>query len=254
MCQRAIQVLLHDISPDAILQLTALSATPSISVDYHLAATEDTGLSINMYLIESENGEDLWSGGLAWSYGIPAHEARRQVQNAAVLIWISTGDRQAALEILPQAIQTLLARHNGVAWDNTRSWTSADVRRGDAPDMATWPFPTIKDEYERCAAVAVGKVVAREEPGPTVDDTEGRKYHLNVGEVLHGRLPATIAVFTRDAEFPMVVGKQYLLFLTERGHGDFTVDPRGNSDSLPSSGTTLAEVRELERAQRTNEG
>jgi len=251
VCQKTFRVLLHNIEPEAIRHLTELAANPAICVSSHFAVGRPE-FSIVMHLMESAFAEDIWSAGLARCYGITVHQATLQVRQAAALLLISTGDRIAALEIVPRAIQTLMHAHDGAAWDGNRCWKSGEVRRGSADFMASWPFPTTKDEYERCVAVALGEIVARYEPGFAPEDTKGREYDFNGREVLRGNLPASIKVFSRDDEFPLVVGKDYLLFLFEKARGGFTVDARGNSDALPAVAITLSEVRALAAAQHTS--
>jgi hypothetical protein len=220
---------------------------PRVLVSVYFGASlsmgpQKLGMSIQEYALDPDvPPEELWARCLSQCSGITIVEAKDLIRRAAAWITASSEDRAAATTALPQLVQTILAAHEGVAYDDARCWNSEDARAGRVEGMDHWPFPSIEEEYRRSDAVFLGRATTVSWEGS--GDTTGQSVH--VIEVLRGNLPRTTAI----AGPKLVVGPTYLLFVRRVG-SSLVVDWHGNSGSLPSAGAALAEVRRMTQAEK----
>ena len=108
--------------------------------------------------------------------------------------------------------------------------------------------PSVDQEYKRAFGVLIGHAVAERAVPESKDYLDGTAYSVRVDEVLQGKLPDSIEVFSENTSgrFPMDVGRKYLLFLY-RVLGRTVVDNCGNSGLLSVRAAVVDTVRRLER-------
>ncbi|SRR6266700_4767293 len=108
--------------------------------------------------------------------------------------------------------------------------------------------PSVQREYKGSFGVVIGHAVAERAVPESKGYLDGTAYSVRVDEVLRGKLPDSIEVFSENTSgrFPMDVGSKYLLFLY-RVLGRTVVDNCGNSGLLSATGAVLDTVRRLER-------
>ncbi len=108
-------------------------------------------------------------------------------------------------------------------------------------------YPTVSEEYRLRSAVFIGTVIReRHEPATAYFDQPGMTYMVRVDEGFKGHLGRAIELFSENTngEFPMNVGRKYLLF-AYGDHGRRIVDNCGNSEMFNASSPKLKEVRAL---------
>ena len=115
--------------------------------------------------------------------------------------------------------------------------------------------PTVQTEYRLRNSVLVGTVISEHDES-AVDkyfDQDGVTYTVKVDEVLRGRPPKTVLLFSENSSgrFPMQVGTKYLLFVY-RDHGRTMVDNCGNSEIFSSTSLVLRAVRKLKASEKRN--
>jgi len=108
--------------------------------------------------------------------------------------------------------------------------------------------PSVQHEYQGSYGVLIGHVVAERAVPESKDYLDGTAYSVRVDEVLRGKLPDSIEVFSENTSggFPMDHGSKYLLFLYQ-ALGRTMVNNCGNSGLLSAKTEVLDTVRRLER-------
>lgn len=125
---------------------------------------------------------------------------------------------------------------------------SVSLLLGNAPYDCARVRPSVRDEYKGSDAVVVGTVV-RALPVPvTRDYQDGTTYVVRVNEILKGKPPAQIRLFSENSasRFPMRVGSRYLLFVDHLDRS--AISNCGNSGLVSKRGKALAVVRQLRRS------
>lgn len=114
-------------------------------------------------------------------------------------------------------------------------------------------YPTVSEEFQSSTLVFIGKVVAEEKVHSVGEDFfDGINYRIEVAEILRGRTPKTITVFSKDSSgrFPMSIGTSYLVFaLLEQGllagYPVYVISNCGNSGPLSELAAKINAVRRL---------
>jgi hypothetical protein len=113
--------------------------------------------------------------------------------------------------------------------------------------------PTVQAEYRLRNSVFVGTVISEhnESAEEKYFDQDGVTYTVKVDEVLRGRPPKTVLLFSENSSgrFPMQVGTKYLLFVY-RDHGRTMVDNCGNSEIFSGTSPVLRAVRKLKASEQ----
>jgi hypothetical protein len=122
------------------------------------------------------------------------------------------------------------------------------------PSIAWCPDPplSLEQEFGQSRFVVVGRVIAESAVDRGPEGVGGTNYVVAVTEILRGRPPKKITIFSENSSgrFPMVRGATYVLFVTKQTVEAFpkpvyTVDNCGHSGQLPASAKTLDEARRL---------
>ncbi|MDN5943076.1 MAG: hypothetical protein L0H94_14440 [Nitrospira sp.] len=105
---------------------------------------------------------------------------------------------------------------------------------------------SVRDEFERSFAVAIGTVVSERATPESKDLYEGVTYTIDVEESFRGRVPATIELFSENSSgrFPMTKGEKYVLFLYQLADR-LAVDNCGNSGPVAENQDVFTAVRQL---------
>jgi len=113
-------------------------------------------------------------------------------------------------------------------------------------------YPTAQAEYILSDGVFVGTVISQQDVPAREKyfDQDGVMYTVRVDELLRGRQPQRVRLFSENSSgrFPMRVGIKYLLFVY-RDHGRTIVDNCGNSEIYSKTSPVLLAVRKL-KAQK----
>jgi hypothetical protein len=105
---------------------------------------------------------------------------------------------------------------------------------------------SVRGEFERSFAVAIGTVVSERATPESKDLYEGVTYTVNIEESFRGRVPATIELFSENSSrrFPMTKGEKYVLFLYQLADR-LAVDNCGNSGPVAENQDVFTAVRQL---------
>jgi hypothetical protein len=109
-------------------------------------------------------------------------------------------------------------------------------------------YPNVRNEYADSKFVLTGRV-SDERKTPDSSDgyyLEGSRYKVVPTHVYKGTIEGSIELFSENSSgrFPMVPGKEYLLFVYEE-HGRFRVSNCGNSNLIAHAKKAAAEVTRL---------
>jgi hypothetical protein len=108
--------------------------------------------------------------------------------------------------------------------------------------------PTVEAEFASREGVFVGTVRSEGVESPAADGhfDDGTTYIVKVDEVLRGRLPKTVRIFSENSSgrFPMEPRRKYLLFVYTE-HGRMIVDSCGNSEPFNPDSETLKTAKRL---------
>jgi hypothetical protein len=123
---------------------------------------------------------------------------------------------------------------------------------GSAVAWCPDPPLSLADEFRQSTFVLTGRVIAESVVDRGPNRIGGKNYVVVVTEILRGKPPKKITIFSEDSSgrFPMVPGARYILFVTKQTVEAFsdpvyTVDNCGHSGRLPGSSKVLDEARRL---------
>jgi hypothetical protein len=113
---------------------------------------------------------------------------------------------------------------------------------------------SVRGEFERSLAVAIGTVVSERATPESKDLYEGVTYTVNIEESFRGRVPATIELFSENSSgrFPMTKGEKYVLFLYQVADR-FAADNCGNSEPVAENQDVFTAVRQLAKVARESQ-
>jgi len=98
----------------------------------------------------------------------------------------------------------------------------------------------VKQEYKQSEAVVIGTVDSARLTAKTCDTFDGTDFVVHVDQKIKGKQSGEIVVFSEhsDHAFPMEVGSQYLLFLTDN-YQHWEVNKCGNSGAMDDEGKVI---------------
>lgn len=101
----------------------------------------------------------------------------------------------------------------------------------------------VKQEYKQSEAVVIGTVESARRMPQTWDTFDGTDFVVHVDQKIKGKQSGEIVVFSEhsDRAFPMKVGSQYLLFLTDN-YQHWEVNECGNSGAMEDEGTVIKKI------------
>ena len=112
------------------------------------------------------------------------------------------------------------------------------------------PDPKVCGEFFKSDAVFVGTVLSERIDGGDYNSITGWTYGLRVERVFRGPSLKTIAVFTANdsARYLLELGRQYLLFASHEGGGQWVIGGCGNSGLLSDVKTKIREIEDVRKS------
>jgi hypothetical protein len=107
--------------------------------------------------------------------------------------------------------------------------------------------PAIEKEFTKSQSVFIGKVMSESPTPESGKYFEGQNYDVKVREVFKGKPPKSLQMFSENSSgrFPMVVGKNYVLFVY--------YDDRCQVDGCGNSGLVSERQRIIKKLRRMKE-
>ena len=104
----------------------------------------------------------------------------------------------------------------------------------------------VQQEYKQSQAIVIGTVEAAHPVPQSWDTFDGTNFTVRVDQKVKGKQSGEITIFSehRDDAFPLKVGTQYLLFLTDT-YQHWEVNQCGNSGVLDDEGPVIKQIAHM---------